>query len=442
MCRVSMSHDMLFDCGDDAEGQPEREVSGDVRLRRANREQSIMWACAIDELIPADHRARAFWELLDTFDLSSFLEGIRSRGQHGGRPAIDPQVLICLWLYATSEGVGSARHLSRLVDRDAPYRWIAGGMSVSAHTLSDFRVGHQKALDKLLTDLLAMLMSSGVVSLDRIAQDGTRVRANAGAASFRRERSIKECLRVAKKQVEAALAELEAPASVDTEKVKKVAAARAAQGRTERLQKALTELEELRGGSQKQKDPEEVRASSTDPDARVMKQADGGYRPAYNIQGVVDTKSRIIVDVAVTKKGNDYEEMEPMLDRVQDRLGEQPHELLVDGGYAKKSCIEAVEGRGVGVYAPQAKTRKGDPAKPRWDDEEGVARWRRRMATPEAAEVYKERASTIETAFGDMKQHRGLRQLPVRGVEKAYSIALLTTLAYNFVRVISLGVTT
>ena len=376
--------------------------------------------------------------MLEQYDVSAFLADCRSRGSNAGRPRVDPRVLICLWLYATSESVGSARQLARLIERDDAYRWIAGGMTIGHHTLSDFRVAHQTALDQLLTDQLALLMSSGVVRLSRIAQDGTRVRANAGAASFRRERSLKKCLRAAKKQVKATRQRLDDPDRGATSKRRNAAAASAAADRANRIEEALSELEELRGGTQKHKDPDEVRTSTTDPEARVMKHADGGFRPSFNVQAAMDVDSRVIVDVAVTKRGNDYDEIEPMLDRVEERCGRLPDEALVDGGYAKKADIGKAETRGVAIYAPQSKLRRGDPAKLRRCDPEGVDDWRLRMARPESAEIYKQRAATIETGFGDFKQHRGLRQLPVRGADKALSIAMWTALAYNFVREISL----
>jgi transposase len=433
-----MSQETLFDAGEPDTTAEAAQPEGEVRLKRANRDQALMSACVIDELIPIDHRARAFWHLLEKYDLAAFTAKNRARGSHPGRPRIDPRVLICLWLYATSEGVGSARKLAQLIERDAPYRWIAGGMTVGHHTLSDFRVEHEEALNQLLTDQLALLMSSGVVRLSRIAQDGTRVRAKAGASSFRRERSLKKCLQGARKQVKATRAQLDAPLKGDETRRQRAAAARAATDREARIERALAELEELRGGSQKNKNPEEVRASTTDPDARVMKHGDGGYRPSYNVQGAVDVESRVVVDVAVTKKGNDYDEIQPMLDRVEERFGRLPDEALVDGGYAKKEDIAKAEMRGVAIYAPQSKQRTGDPAKLRRGDPEGVEHWRRRMATPEAAEIYKQRAASIETGFGDFKQHRGLRQMPVTGIDKVLSIALWTALAYNFMREISL----
>jgi hypothetical protein len=265
------------------------------------------------------------------------------------------------------------------------------------------------------------------------------VRAKAAAASFRRERSLRKCRKAAREQVKAAKKQLDAPAR-DESKNKQAARLRAAQERNERVSQALQELKELREGSQKDKDPAEVRASTSDPEARVMRMADGGYRPAMNVQAAVDTESRIIVGVSVDNVGSDLNQMEPMLDRIEQRTGRLPEELLVDGGFAKKEQIEKAEARGVAVYAPQQKNRKGDLGKPRWDDGPGVAKWRLRMTQPSSAEIYKERGACIETVFADWRQWRGLRQLPVQGVTKATCIALLMALSYNLMRMIELKV--
>lgn len=421
-------------------GQVDERLEGEARVKQANRAQSVLDAVCLDELIPADHRARSFWALLEKLDLSSFYAGIRAREGEAGRPALDPRVLCCLWLYATSEGIGSARHLARLCERDAPYRWICGGMEVSAHTLSDFRVGKEQALDTLLSELLAVLMRRGVVRLARVAQDGVRVRASAGAASFRRERSLRKCLKAAKEQVRLTREQLDAPAR-DESRVKTAAKARAAQEIERRVTEALAELDEVRGSKTRcnKKSPAEVRASTTDPDARVMRMPDGGYRPGYNAQIATDTESRIVVGVSVTQSGSDANQLSPMLDELERRTRRVPDQHLVDGGYVKKEAIEHASERGVSVYAPQSKLREGSSA-PRWDDGDGVAAWRKRMESAAGKEVYKERGSTAETVNADLRQWRGLRQLPVRGTGKALSILLWMVLSYDLMRIIRLGI--
>jgi transposase len=436
-----MSQEQLFDGGEFVgESRVDEQPRGEARVKRANRSQSVLDAVCLDELIPGNHRARAFWALLEKLDLSSFYEPIRAREGESGRPALDPRMLCCLWLYATSEGIGSARHLARLCERDAPYRWICGGVHVAAHTLSDFRIGNEQALDTLLSELLAVLMRRGVVRLTRVAQDGVRVRASAGAASFRRERSLRKCLKDAKEQVRLTRLQLDALAR-DESRVKAAAKARSAQEIEARVSEALAELEEIRGSKtrHKTKTPSEMRASTTDPRARVMRMPDGGYRPAYNAQIATDTESRIVVGISVTQSGSDMNQLTPMLQEIDRRTGRLPDEHLVDGGYVKKQAIEDAAVQGVEVYAPQSKLREGASA-PRWDDGKGVAAWRERMESDEGREIYKERGSTAETVNADLRQWRGLRQLPVRGTGKVLSVLLWMVLSYDLMRVIRLGI--
>lgn len=435
-----MSQEQLFDGGEVVGESRVDEPRGEARVKRANRSQSVLDAVCLDELIPANHRARAFWALLEKLDLSSFYEPIRAREGEAGRPALDPRMLCCLWLYATSEGLGSARHLARLCERDAAYRWICGGVHVAAHTLSDFRVGNEQALDTLLSELLAVLMRRGVVRLTRVAQDGVRVRASAGAASFRRERSLRKCLKDAQEQVRLTRQQLDAPAR-DESRVKSAAKARAAQEIEARVSEALAELEEVRGSKtrHKTKTPSEMRASTTDPESRVMRMPDGGYRPSYNAQIATDTESRIVVGVSVAQSGSDMNQLTPMLQEIDRRTGRLPDEHLVDGGYVKKQAIEDAAAQGVEVYAPQSKLREGASAS-RWDDGKGVAAWRERMESDEGREIYKERGSTAETVNADLRQWRGLRQLPVRGTGKVLSVLLWMVLSYDLMRVMRLGI--
>src|SRR5262245_4805760 len=199
--------------GDDLEGdsgkKQAKKARGEARVKRPNRRQSILRPQVIDELIPSDHRARAIVKFVEQMDLDAFYDAVQARGSEPGRPATDPAMQVSLWLFATSEGVGSSRQLERLCDRDDAYRWICGGVQVNYHTLSDFRVGHGKALDELMTQALGVLMHQGLVQLKRVAHDGVRVRASAGADSFRSHRGLRRCLKAAKEQVRQAKAMLD-----------------------------------------------------------------------------------------------------------------------------------------------------------------------------------------------------------------------------------------
>lgn len=429
--------------GDDLGGADDakstKKADGEARVKRPDRRQSLFRPQTFDQLIPSDHRARGIVKFIEELDLTAFYASVKSRGSEPGRPATDPAMLIALWLFATSEGVGSARQLERLCERDDAYRWICGGVQVNQHTLSDFRVDHGAALDGLLTEVLGVLMHEGLVKLHRISQDGVRVRANAGAASFRREQTLEVCLEAAEQQVQHTKKLLDQDDPTRTDKMKE-SAARAAREREKRVRKAMHQLKALKARkaekaakTAKDAKKKEPRASTTDPDSRVMRMADGGYRPAFNMQFAVDTDTRAIVGVGVTNSGSDAGQITPMLEEVERRTDKMPKEWLVDGGYASLEDLQSAGEKGVRVYAPvpEPKSPEVDRHQPKAGDAEHIAAWRKRMGTERAKEIYKERASTSERTNADMRQHRGLRHLPTRGIEKTMMIGLWMAITYN-----------
>ena len=269
--------------------------SGCARLRSANRQQIIFRTAALDELIPLDHPARTVWDYVEGLDLSPLYDRIKAVERGPGRAPIDPKILMTLWLYATLEGIGSARQLDELCrDHDA-FRWIAGDVSTNYHTISDFRTAHVELLDQLLTDSVAVLIAEGLVDLNRVAQDGMRVRASAGAASFRRRPTLEEAYAAAQAQVDALRNELAQDPGAEDRRQKK-ARDRAARERAERIKQALERLPELEA-KKKPEDRGKARCSTTDPTATVMKTADGGFRPAYNFQFCTATNSQVILGV-------------------------------------------------------------------------------------------------------------------------------------------------
>jgi hypothetical protein len=349
-------------------------------------------------------------------------------------------MLIALWMFATSEGLGSGRQLERLCDRDDAYRWICGGVQVNYHTLTDFRVDHGAAVDGLLTQALGVLMHHGLVRLKRVAHDGVRVRANAGADSFRSAKGLRDCLRAAKEQVREARAMLDKDDPTRSDKQKE-AAERAARDRVTRVAKAMEELKKLQAIKDTPAEAERARTSTTDPECRVMRMADNGFRPAFNLQLAVDTETRAIVGVGVTNSGSDMGQITPMVEEVQRRTGKKPKEWLVDGGYTSLADIQATGEEGVKVLAPLPQPRSDDidPHQPKKNDEQHVAAWRKRMGTEEAKETYKLRASTSECTNADLRAHRGLQQLPVRGIEKTLMVSLWMAITYNAILWVGAG---
>jgi len=352
-----------------------------------------------------------------------------------GQAATDPQILVALWLYALSQGVTSARELNSLCVEHLAYIWLCGGVTMNYHTLSDFRTRHLLALDDLLTQVLACLDQAGLIAYEHTAQDGMRVRADAGAASFRREATLTKRLAEAR----AVVAALTAPAVAATETAtaarsarEQAAQARAATARVARLEAALAELPAAQA-AKPAAEQAEARVSTTDPQARVMKMADGGYRPAYNFEFATDTANRVIVGVDVTNAGSDKAEMAPMIDQVQDRTDRLPADWLMDGGFVTLAAVDTGTDKGVRIVAPvpQPKDPTRDPTQPLATDSSAVAAWRARMATDAAKATYKLRAATSECVNAQARSRHGLRQLRVRGLLKALAVALWIAITHD-----------
>lgn len=418
-----------------------------VRLRVPDRSQVEMVVQSPDDLVDADHPVRVIWRVVCTLDLSAFHQMIKARQGQAGRDATDPRLLVALWLYAATEGVGSARELARLCTDSRPYLWLCGRVSLNHHTLSDFRVGHGAALDALFTQVIASLVAQNLVRVHRISQDGTRVRACCGASSLRRKERLHLLLKQAREHVAELKKRLDDPQqSAALGAKKKAAMERAAREREQRIEQAIAQLPELEARQQKlakkvsKKDRakgklREPRASTTDAQARVMKMPDGGFRPALNVQLAVDTHSRAIVGVEVINAGVDQQQLEPMRRQVETRSGQKVQEHLADGGYLSFEDVDLAAGQNVTLYVPPKPPRDaakfGSEYEPRQSDSDAVKQWRERMGGEEAREIYKQRAATVETVNADLKTHRGLVQLTVRGLRKAQCVALWCALAYN-----------
>jgi hypothetical protein len=334
-----------------------------------------------------------------------------------------------LWLYATLEGVGTARTLEGLCRQHDAYRWLCGGVSVNYHTLADFRVAHGAFLDHQLTVGVATLMSEGLVTMKRVAQDGVRIRASAGAASLRRQPTLESCLEEARTQVEALRKELQDDPAASSQR-ERAARLRAAEEREQRVQKALEQAPQVEARKKAK-----ARVSTADPQARVMKMADGGFRPAFNGQFCTDTETRIVVGVDLSNDGSDQGELVPMLEQLAERYQGLPEETLVDGGFANKQAIEAATTAGTTVYAPVQKPKDPtcDPHAALAEDSPAVAAWRERMGRQPAKDLYKQRAATAE-CVNALARNRGLRQFTVRGLREVKTVLLRYALAHNLMR--------
>ena len=415
---------------------------GKPRLRVPQRNQVEMSWASLDERLDPDSQARVVWTLVCKLDLDAWLRDIKAVERHVGRNATDPRLLVALWVFATLRGVGSARELERLCRDHLAYQWLCGGVSVNYHTLADFRSQGGEKWDELLTQVVATLMAEGLVTMDRVAQDGMRVRADAGKSSFRRGERLEELLGEARLQVET-LKELAQTDPDELTKRQRAARERAARERAERVAEAARQCEDLARKKQerdrvRKEKAAEPRASTTDPEARVMKFSDGGYRPGYNVQFATDTASGIVVGVDVTNAGTDGDQMAPMLAQIEGRYDRLPNVALVDGGFVSLDAIDAAEERGCKVYAPvkdEEKQRQAgkDPFARKPRDTDNTAAWRERMGEEASKAIYRLRAQTAEWVNA-LCRNRGFWQMPVRGQQRCRIVATLYAITHNLIR--------
>jgi transposase len=460
--------------GDLAEQHALSGPRGAPRLSSPERGQVTWQALALDDLLPADHRARQVWAFAARVDLSLLTAEMKAREGGPGRAAIDPRLLLALWLYASLQGIGSARLLARLCAEDVAYRWLCGGVSVNYHTISDARTAYAQLLERLLVDSVVALIDAGVVSPDELAQDGVRVRANAGAGSFRRARTLRRRRAEVQAYVEGLRREVEADPGQASARVS-AARERAVGEQAERVEKALATLEALghdgHGAGEAERDSDDPdsddgsappaggvtrktstagktggkrrkapRASTTDPEARVMKMADGGFRPAWNNQIVSDPASQVILAVDVAATGSDRGLMRGMIERVAATYGQTPKRWLVDGGYTCHADVEWAHARtpaGVKVYCPPTRSKHAtDPYQPRPADGPGVRALRARMASAQGQAIYRHRPPS--ECIHALLRMRGLQRFLVRGREKVRAVLLWHALAHNLMRATAL----
>ncbi len=402
------------------------------RVAEPQRNQGVMRFEIPADTLPPMHAARVLWDVVGTLDLGAFLRGVKAVEGTVGKKTLSPRMKLTLWLYAISTGVGSAREIERLVGTDDAYRWIVGDLAIGHDTLSSFRVNHGAALDELMTDILASLMHKGVFSLDLVAQDGMRIRSAATAPSFRQHASLLRCREQAALHLKATLAQADDPELTRVQHAARMAAARDFQRRVEAAISTVTELQKTRRPS----DKKPARASTTDAEARVMKMADGGFRPAYNVQmataGSPLGGPRTIVGVRVTNVGSDMGSITPMLHDIQRRTGSLPATLLADANHAAHGCISAAMEAGIDVLI--AVPDRSQTPGPHADLDPAIVAWRERMQTDDAKKLYKARASLCELMNAHLRTHHGVDHVLVRGLAKVTCVALLGAITSNLLQ--------
>jgi transposase len=481
---------------------PKATTPGQARTKSVDRSQVVFSPVDVDRLIEEDHPARAIWELTGQVDLQAFYAPIQAVQGAAGRAPWDPQVLASLWIYALSRGISSAREIARRCGFEPPFQWLCGMETINYHTLSDFRTAHGQALQELFVEVLGVLSGEGLVSLERVMHDGTKIKACASGDSFRREEKLRAHLEAARQQVEAlSQSESEEPSRQGA------AQQRAAREREPRVKQALEELEQIRRTKHEAKEKESARASLSDPQARVMKQPDGGYAPSYNVQISTEASHKIMVGVGVSQNGSDYGELVGGVERVEQNLEAKPEQVVADGGFTSRENILALKAQGIdfigsigeqqakgasalqyhgvapefsvqafsydaaqdlyrcpagqtlrragqgesrpGVVQCQYRAERGVcqtcPFKAKCcpkADQQGrtvtrsvevpeVRQFRQKMQTPQAQEIYRQRAPVAEFPNAWIKAKLGLRQFRLRGLVKVGLEALWACLTYN-----------
>jgi transposase len=469
------------------------------KLRTVDRTQTMMANIYVEELIPADHKARAIWELAGRLQLDRFEEALKTRAGSAGRPAWDPRLLVSVWVYAYSEGIGSAREIERLLEYEPGFQWLCGLSRINHHTLSDFRVQQKKALDELFAQMLALLEKEELLSLERVMHDGTKVRAQAGSDSFRRQKTVHEHLERARRVVE----QMGDPR--EDQDRREAAKDRAARERAERLERVAEELEKIRAG----KEPAErdgARVSLSEPEARLMKHGDHAIAPSYNLQISTDAQQKAIVGIHLSQSSSDAQSLPAAVEEIEKNLGRKPEQMVVDGGYTNRSSMEAMAEKEIDLigsmtdpaersaaamkamgihpaFAPQfflwdeanntmrcpaekpldykgqsrkngnvyrqyqaaagdcaacafrsqccPKSSNGRIVSRREIENEVVAAMRRKMDSPEAKAIYRQRGEVAEFPNAWLKDKIGLRKFHVRGLAKATTEAVWACLTYN-----------
>ena len=429
----------------------------DIRIRQAERRQAGFELVDLERLVVDDHPVRAVWSFVEGLDLQSFYDRIKARGETPGRPATDPRILLALWLYATADGIGSARALARMCEHHTIYRWICGGVGVNHTMLSEFRLDSGEFLDRLLTSSLAALMKEGLITLDEVITDGTKVRAAASRSSMRRRQTLVELEEKARIRVAELRQELEADSAAGERRLSKRRLS-AAEDRARRVAAALakhpaaTPKDEkdqnegddppLADGGKSGKKPKEERVSTTDPDAPLMRMADGAVRVAYNVQ--VASACGFVVAIEPVQRRNDRGLAPAVVAQVQQRCGKLPTRLLADTGAMTVADIATLAQThpSMQVFSPPpaCKASSKPESKARYErnraaEPQCLKEWRARMDSEEGQAVYNRRSNT-EHAHARLK-NRGFERMALRGLAKVRIACWLHAVTHNLMWAIS-----
>ena len=417
-------------------------MSEGVRVIGPDRAQLRWDVVDLDSQLPDDHRARLVWAFVEGLDLSEFYDRIKARDAVAGRPATDPQVILAVWLYATLEGIGSARAIDRLCQQHAAYRWLCGGAPINHDLLATFRRENAVLLDRLLTQSVTGLIAEKLITLEEMAIDGTKVRAWAGRGSMSKRKRLERIEKAVAERVAELKSELDKDPG-EPERRRKKRALQAAQERARRVERAQQKLAELvqeqaaraKTHAKEEAEKGEPKVSVSDPEARSMRLADGAVAPAWNVQ--VATANGFIMAIDPTDRRKDSGLAPGLVDKIVERCGRAPQRLLGDTTAMTQQDIVKLAERypSMTVYSPppeRTDVTAETLRKRRWKrghEPSAVQAWRARMASEEGQQTYRRRKLT-ERAHGIIK-NRGMSRFLVHSREKVRAVCVLQALALN-----------
>ena len=438
------------------------------RFKAYDTHQSYLLPPSPREWLPKDHLAYFIDNVVDQLDLC---EVFASYEGTKGQPPYHPQMMVKVWLYGYCVGIRSSRRLERALHEDVGFRMLSGNQQPDHWTLSEFRRRHLSALSGLFLQTVRLAQQAELVKLGQVAIDGTKLKANASkhkAMSYGRmekeEKRLREEIRQYFEEVEATdQAEQERygmkrgdelPGHLKTEKQRlDVIREAMAQLEEQARQKAAAEQQKRREKAAKEgrtyhprKDPDDAAPSPkaqrnfTDPDSRIMKNADKAFIQAYNAQAAVDVDSQIIVAAQLSNQAADGPHLVGMVEQVEQATGERPVEVLADAGYFSEDNVTTLEERGMSVLIPPERVRhrqwreRCSPSSPPPDDASVCERMSYRLKLPKNRERYRKREQSVEPVFGQIKEARGLRQFLLRGLEKVSALWQLECAAHNLLK--------
>ena len=419
-------------------------------FRPYDPDQLLMLPPSMREWLPEDHEAYFVSDVVETLDLSQILDEYR---EERGYPPYHPKLMVKLWLYAQMRGVRSSRKLERATLEDVGFRVLCAGNTPDHRTLSEFRRRHLKALGAVFVQVLQLCREAGLVKLGHVAIDGTKIRANASkhkAMSYGRmvdeEARLREVVERMFAESDAIDAEEDERYGVDRRgdelppeladpksRLRKIREAKAA------LEKRAREEAERCGKGDGKPKPKAQR-NFTDPESRIMLDADKAFVQAYNGQLAVDAEHQVIVAADVVQEANDRQQLIPMVEATVEQCGEVPVIFSADAGYWSEANMEMLEYYEIDAVVAPEKVKHGE-----WHDRKSPRgripshltrkeRMRRRLSTKRGRSEYDKRKITVEPVCGQLKTVQGIRQFLLRGHAKVQAEWLLACTGHNLLK--------